>query len=262
MPKFITNTISINYSIYGTGIPVILLHGAIVDFNYNYIQTGWIKSLSKNGFQVIGIDFRGYGESDKSSDPNFYGTTNFANDVINLIDHLNLENVGLIGYSMGTVIALDLLSNHPEYFSKSVLIATGDGLIGNPPFIFETLLPGLADLLSHETFPIHLPNHISAYWNFFKQIGLEKEAMIAFSLAKYRPLTPEKAAEIYTPTLIISGEKDLVLGTGQKVAQTLPNGLYLEIKEATHFTLATDRETHRSTIKFLTEDSKQSKWKT
>jgi pimeloyl-ACP methyl ester carboxylesterase len=33
---------------------------------------------------------------------------------------------------MGTVIALDLLSTHPEYFSKAVLIATGDGLIGLP----------------------------------------------------------------------------------------------------------------------------------
>jgi pimeloyl-ACP methyl ester carboxylesterase len=254
MPQFTVNTISINYQVYGTGIPVLLLHGAIVDFNYNYIQTGWIKSLSENGFQVIGIDFCGYGESDKSNDPNFYGTTNLADDVINLIDHLKLENIGLIGYSMGTVIALDLLNNHPEYFSKSVLIATGDGLIGDPPFIFETLLSGLADLLSYETFPSHLPSHISAYWNFFKQIGLEKEAMIAFSLAKYPPLTAEKAAGINIPTLIISGEKDLVLGTGQKVAQTLPNGKYLEIKEATHFTLARERETHLSTVTFLIGD--------
>jgi pimeloyl-ACP methyl ester carboxylesterase len=41
-----------------------------------------------------------------------------SNDVINLIDHLKLENIRLIGYSMGTVIALDLLSTHPEYFQK------------------------------------------------------------------------------------------------------------------------------------------------
>jgi pimeloyl-ACP methyl ester carboxylesterase len=58
-----------------------------------------------------------------------------SNDVINLIDHLKLENIRLIGYSMGTVIALDLLSTHPEYFSKAVLIATGDGLIGLPLYI-------------------------------------------------------------------------------------------------------------------------------
>jgi hypothetical protein len=57
MPKFTTNTISINYNVYGTGIPVLLLHGALVDFNYNYSQTGWIKSLSKNGFQVMELIF-------------------------------------------------------------------------------------------------------------------------------------------------------------------------------------------------------------
>lgn len=75
--------------------------------------------------------------------------------------------------------------------------------------------------------------------------------MIAFSLANYPPLTAEKAAEIDIPTLIISGEKDLVLGQGQKVAETLAKGEYLEIQGANHFTLATDKETHNSTIEFL-----------
>lgn len=66
MPKFTKNGVSINYKVYGNGKPIILLHGAIVDFNYNYIQTGWVKTLTENGFQVIGMDFRGYGESDES----------------------------------------------------------------------------------------------------------------------------------------------------------------------------------------------------
>jgi pimeloyl-ACP methyl ester carboxylesterase len=152
------------------------------------------------------------------------------------------------------IIAFDLLYKHPEYFAKAVLIATGDGLIGYPPFIFKNVLSGLAKLLSYETFPSHLPSHISAYWSFYKQIGLEKESMIAFSRAKYPPLSAEKASEIKIPTLIISREKDFVLGQGQKVAQILPNGEYLEIKDANHFTLATERETHLSTIEFLLND--------
>jgi hypothetical protein len=56
-----------------------------------------------------------------------------------------------------------------------------------------------------------LPSHV-LYIGFFKQIGLEKKSMIAFSLAKYRPLTAEKAAVV---TTLISGQS-LVLGTGQK----------------------------------------------
>lgn len=254
MSKFTKNNVSINYEVYGTGKPIILLHGAIVDFNYNYVQTGWVYSLTKNGFQVIGMDFRGYGESDKSDDLNFYGSTNFSNDVINLINHLKLENVCLIGYSMGTVIALDLLNKHPEYFSKAVLIATGNGLIGIPPFILGNILPGLAKVFAYDSFPSHLPSHISAYWSFLNEVGLERKYMIAFSQANYQHITAEKAAEIDIPILIISGEKDLVLGQGQKVAQTLPRGEYLEIKGANHFTLATEKETHVSTIEFLIKD--------
>ena len=251
MPKFKQNNISINYKVYGTGQPIILLHGAIVDFNYNFVQTGWVESLTENGFQVIGIDFRGYGESDKSEDSSFYGTTNFSIDVVNLINHLKLENVCLIGYSMGTVIALDLLDKHPEYFSKAVLIATGNGLIGIPPFILANILPGLAKVFSYDSFPSHLPNHVSAYWSFLNEVGLDRKSMIAFSLANYTNLTADKAAEINIPILIISGENDLVLGQGEKVAETLPKGKYIEIEGANHFTLATERETHKTTIEFL-----------
>ncbi|WJJ96507.1 alpha/beta fold hydrolase [Algibacter luteus] len=251
MPKFTTNKVTISYEVHGKGKPIVLLHGGAVDFNYNYVQTGWIETLTENGFQVIGINFRGYGESDKSNDPNFYGTTNFSNDVINLIKHLDLNNVCLIGYSMGTLIAFDLLSKHPEYFSKAVLMATGDGLIGVPPYILENLLPGFAKVFSYDSFPNHLPKHVSAYWNFLNEVGLDRESMIAMSLGKYSTLTAENAAKIEVPTLIISGEMDLVLGKGQKVAQTLPNGEYLEIKGANHFELATERKAHKSVIKFL-----------
>jgi pimeloyl-ACP methyl ester carboxylesterase len=57
---------------------------------------------------------------------------------------------------------------------------------------------------------------IFLYIEFFQTNWIRKESMIAFSLANIRPLTAEKAAEIYVPTLIISGQKDLVLGTGKK----------------------------------------------
>ena len=254
MPTFTENNISINYHVYGTGKPVILLHGAIVDFDFNFVKTGWIKTLTDNGFQVIGIDFRGYGESDKSNDPSFYGTENFSNDVINLIKHLELEDAALLGYSMGTVIALDLLHKHPTKFSKAMLIATGDGLIDIPPFILGELLPNMAEILAFETFPSHLPSHISAYWNFLNQVGLDRESMVAFSRAKYPALTAEDVTGIDTPALIISGTNDLVLGTGQKAAEALPNGEYLEIEGADHFTLALDKKTHLSTVEFLLND--------
>jgi pimeloyl-ACP methyl ester carboxylesterase len=73
---------------------------------------------------------------------------------------------------MGTVIALDLLSTHPEYFSKAVLIATGDGLISSP-FIFENLYLVL-QICFHMRLSQSLTKSYFCILEFFKQIGLEK----------------------------------------------------------------------------------------
>lgn len=251
MPHFKSNEVSLQYEIHGEGKPVLLLHGAVVDFNYNYVKTGWVDTLTAQGYQVIGINYRGYAESDKSNDPAFYGTRQLVGDVMNLIDYLKLENVSLIGYSLGTLITLNLIHQHPEHFSKAILIATGDGLIGQSPHILADTLPGLTKLFSYPTFPEHLPSHISAYWTFLHTLELDKEAICAFSLAEYPSLTPEEVSSISIPTLIISGEKDLVLGTGAETAKTLINGQYVEIPQADHFTLATDQRVHRAAVDFL-----------
>jgi hypothetical protein len=81
------------------------------------------------------------------------------------------------------------------------------------------LFSGLADLLSYETFPSHC-SHISAYWN-FQTNWIRKESMLLLVLQNTHT-DCQKAAGIYTPTLIISGEKDLVLGTGQKLLKLYP----------------------------------------
>ncbi|MFZ1808573.1 MAG: alpha/beta hydrolase [Cyclobacteriaceae bacterium] len=249
MSTFSINSVTLSYHIYGEGNPILLLHGGCVDFNYNYLQTGWVETLTKQGYQVIGLDFRGHGKSDSSADPGFYGLDNLSNDAINLIHHLNLKSVAIMGYSMGTVIALNLLHKHPEFFSKAILIGTGDVLIGQPPI--EKIIQGLGNVFEFETFPDHLPKHVSAYWTFFKELGLDKESMKAFSKASYPSLTVEEVSEIRVPTLIISGEKDLVLGQGKLVANELVNGEYIEIKNADHFTLAVEPNTHQRAIEYL-----------
>ncbi|WP_422359508.1 alpha/beta fold hydrolase [Reichenbachiella sp.] len=249
MSTFSSNSVSLTYKIYGEGNPILLPHGGCVDFNYNYYQTGWVDTLTNNGFQVIGLDFRGHGNSDRSTDPSFYGLDNLSNDVMNLIHHLSLKSAVIMGYSMGTVIALNLLHKHPDFFSKAILIGTGDVLIGQPPF--EKIVQGLGKVFDFETFPDHLPKHVSAYWSFFKELGLDRESMKAFSKASYPNLSIEEVESIQVPTLIISGENDLVLGQGKQVAQKLVNGEYSEIKNTDHFTLAIEPNTHHKAIDYL-----------
>lgn len=251
MPKFKNDNVSLHYEQHGTGSPVILLHGATVSFNYNYAQFGWIEALTDQGFQVIGLDFRGHGDSDKPFDSDSYGTKNLSNDVLALMKHLKYDSVSLIAYSIGTAVALNLLHAYPKHFSSAVLIATGDGLLGFPPYTFDVILPGLGKLFAYEKFPAHLPPHAAAYWTFLNECGTNKESMIAFSGAQYPPLSNEEAATIEVPILVVSGQRDPVLGKGPRLANSLAKAQYLEIPDADHFTLAADKRTHLATIDFL-----------
>jgi pimeloyl-ACP methyl ester carboxylesterase len=77
---------------------------------------------------------------------------------------------------MGTVIALDLLSTHPEYFSKAVLIATGDGLIGLPLLYLKIFYSVLQICFHMRLFPVTCKSF--CILEFFKQIGLEKNRLL------------------------------------------------------------------------------------
>jgi pimeloyl-ACP methyl ester carboxylesterase len=229
----------------------------VVSFEFNYRQFGWVETLINRGFQVIGIDLRGHGQSDKPIGSEYYGTSNLATDVTNLIDHLGLKRPALMGYSLGTAIALELLHKQPKRFSHGALIATGDGLLGHSPFIFNDILPGLAKLFAYPEFPSHLPTHISSYWKFFHATGLELSSMQSFVEGNYPHLSEEEASTISTPILIVSGEKDMVLGQGSHLARTLANGSYLEIAGADHFSLAANAQTHKEVSEFLADGSLQ-----
>jgi len=251
MPNFIRDGYSINYEIYGEGPPVIMLHGICVSFAGNFAGFGWVERLGSQGLQVIGMDFLGHGKSDKSRDPSSYGSKKLANDVVLLMDHLGLTRASLVGFSLGSVIALHLLHSHPERFNRSVLIATGDGLIGLPPYSMAEVAPKLAEALRYPEFPAHLPKHVSAYWNFATKVGGDRLASEAAARAECPPATSEQLAGVASPVLVISGERDPVLGQGPLLSQALPHGQYLQIPDADHFNLAVSEQAQVAVAKFL-----------
>ena len=63
-----------------------------------------LDTSGTNGFQLIALDCRGHGKSDKPHDPAEYGPE-MAADVVRLLDHLRIEKAHLLGYSSGAFIA-------------------------------------------------------------------------------------------------------------------------------------------------------------
>lgn len=251
MPHISNQGVEIHYEIHGTGKPIVLLHGATVNFQANYAAFGWVKTLNDHGFQVIGLDFRGHGGSGKPHEASAYGTANMAADVIALLDALKIDQTALVGYSIGTVVGLHLLKEHDHRFARAALVATGDGLLGIGPHTFEQLLPVMLAVLERTSYPKDLPRHIAAYWNFIEATQGDRAALRAMAMSAFPPMSEPAAASISAPTLIVSGDGDAVLGQGPRLAKALGRGEYREIRGADHFSLAVDPSVQSAVADFL-----------
>jgi non-heme chloroperoxidase len=133
MPRITVGTensapIEIHYEDHGSGQPVVLIHG------YPLNGASWEKQervLLHAGYRVITYDRRGFG---KSSQPTVgYDYDTFASDLNVLLDHLNLTDVVLVGFSMGTGEVVRYLSTYGSArVAKAVLMGT------IPPFVLKT----------------------------------------------------------------------------------------------------------------------------
>lgn len=255
MPYFQNADVRLHFEVRGEGRPLVFLHGGTVSFQTNYAAFGWPEKFMGRGFQVVGLDFRGHGKSDKPNDARAYGTAKVAADVTFLLDHLGLDRVDLVAYSIGTAIALHLLQDTPARFNRVALVATGDGLVGLPPHEFNRVLPALAVVADRSEYPQDLPKHAATYWNFIEATGGDRPALKAFAEARYPPLSVAEAQGIQHPTLVVSGDNDKVLGRGPRLASALGNAEYLEVAGGDHFSLAADEAVKEAVATFLAAGS-------
>jgi non-heme chloroperoxidase len=120
--------IEIYYENHGSGRPIVLIHGYPLDGNSWERQE---RELLANGYRVITYDRRGFG---RSSQPTLgYDYDTFASDLKVLIEHLDLNDAVLVGFSMGTgEVTRYLATFGSDRVAKAVLL----GAI--PPFLLQT----------------------------------------------------------------------------------------------------------------------------
>jgi non-heme chloroperoxidase len=133
MPRITVGTensaaIEIHYEDHGSGQPVVLIHG------YPLNGASWEKQervLLQAGYRVISYDRRGFG---KSSQPTVgYDYDTFAADLNALLEHLDISDVVLVGFSMGTGEVTRYLGTYGSTrVAKAVLMGT------IPPFLLKT----------------------------------------------------------------------------------------------------------------------------
>lgn len=102
----------------GTGVPLVLLHGSLMTIPGNW--DGWLGELAKTR-PVIAVELQGHGRTaDVERD---FSYENLADDVVGLLDHLEVPQADLLGYSMGGGVAIQTAIRHAERVRRVVSIS-------------------------------------------------------------------------------------------------------------------------------------------
>jgi pimeloyl-ACP methyl ester carboxylesterase len=132
----------IGFDVYGEGErPIVLAHGLLMN-RHMFDRLG--PALAKQGNRVICVDLLGHGRSDQPDDLRLYSMPLFAEQVLALLDHLELERAVVGGTSLGANVALELAVRRPErveglFIEMPVL----DNALAGVAAIFAPILLGL-----------------------------------------------------------------------------------------------------------------------
>jgi pimeloyl-ACP methyl ester carboxylesterase len=109
------------YEIYGTGTPIVLLHGGVYGGIGEFEP--FINKLSEN-FQVICIATRGHGKSEMGKGP--FSWQQRADDAYKVIRSITKDSVVVLGFSDGGYSAYKLAASHPEVVRRMIVIGASD----------------------------------------------------------------------------------------------------------------------------------------
>ncbi len=112
MPYSDNQGIRIHYQVAGEGPPLVLHHGFTQSVKHWYMA-GYVNALQPN-YQLILLDARGHGASDKPHDPTLYALPLQVSDTVAVLDDLHLSRAHFWGYSMGGRIGFGMAKYVPE----------------------------------------------------------------------------------------------------------------------------------------------------
>ena len=247
MPRFRNGDVEIAYLDEGGGEPIVLVHGFASTASVNWVQPGWVATLTRGGRRAIALDNRGHGASSKLTEPAAYHTQRMADDVRALLDHLRVERADVMGYSMGARIAAFLAAADPARVRSAILGGLGIRLVddvGLPASIADALeAPSLADV----TDPMG-----RMFRNFAEQTKSDLKALAACIRGSRQTLSRDAVRRIQAPTLVAVGTKDPIAGSAHDLAALLPHGRALDIPERDHMLSVGDKVFKAGVIEFLT----------
>ncbi len=228
------------------------------------------EALSDN-YDCLLYDLRGFGRSKlpENSLTLTYELEEYAEDLKALLDGLKLDKVYMNSHSMGASVGAIFSTMYPEKVERSIL--TCNGIFEYNKLAFDTFhkFGGYVVKFRYNWF-LKVPFAPRLFMSRFLHRPIDKLEKIAFLedfiLADYEAalgtiytsvskkaveIMPKKFAEISVPTLLVSGEKDIIIPAemGREAAKLNDKIEYVEIAKTAHFPMLEDKETYLTKVR-------------
>lgn len=240
---------------------VVFLHGLSSN------HTTWDETLlfyKNEGFNIILVDLRGHGLSDKTRKRNLYRIPVMRNDVVNIVKSEKLSKVIIVGYSYGGYIGIDMSISNPEMVENLVLISANHtsqfiyhwfGFITYPLQFFTNLLGWLFVWQSRKKYPYFNPKTAVGYWkSTFSGLATMPISINLWMLSEvfgmdYR----NEISRIKARTLIVrgAGDKYLVDAEVNDMHRKIINSEVVTIGEGHYIASHFQTDTAKAVINFL-----------
>jgi pimeloyl-ACP methyl ester carboxylesterase len=228
------------------GPPVLLVHGFASSRRTNWISTGWYRAFSEAGRRVIAFDHRGHGASEASHDRADYDERLLAADCVSVLSACDVSEADVLGYSMGAMVAIRLMLDHPARVRRAVLAGLGNNYLDGLDFSDEVPRALLTDD------PATVTNKGALMFRTFAdRQGQDRKTLAA---CWQRPRSEADAAAlavISKPVLVICGETDEVTGPPDRLAAAIPGAEAAIVPGRDHMSAVGDRATKSRILAFL-----------
>ena len=216
------------YETYGSGKPLLLLHGNSQSI---YDLRKQVREFSKT-YKVIAVDTRGQGRStDHTTGALTYDL--FADDMKQLLDTLKITKIDVVGWSDGGNTGLIMAIKYPGYVNK--LAAMGAVLFASDKSVSKKTLNEVRKRIGQ--------------LNVKSDVQSKMQVRLYTMLLNEPHLTYDDVRIISSPVLVMAGEHDVVLPSHtQNIAAHIPNAKLVIFKGKTHYISVEDPELYNLTI--------------
>ena len=243
----------LNYTVYGDGPrTTVLLPGLLLS---QRMHVPLARELAERGNRVVTLDLLGHGRSSRPRDMRQYSMDLFAQQVIALLDHLELEDAVVGGTSLGANVTLSVASAAPERLRGMIIempvldnALLGCAIAFTPLMITLTFGEPVMKLVQAGARLV--PGSRLPFWGDVMLDWVRQDpgpsAAVIQGLFFGRTAPPQSERETFqTPTIVIGHPRDPVhpFSDADALARELPNGRLVDASSMFEMRLAPDRLT-------------------